>query len=72
MQFASIPERSTHVLLYDAFVLFATFFCESARAILRSARPPYPHRLLKTLWTTARDFARACAISLGVDDMGRR
>jgi len=33
---------------------------------------PYPHRLLKTLWTTAREFARERAIPLMLNDMDTR
>jgi len=42
--------------------------------VIGAQRPPadYPHRLLKTLWTTARETARGRAIPLMLNDMGRR
>lgn len=55
--------------VYDAFALFATIFMDSDEPDTRRCPIRYPHRLLKTLWTTAREFARGWAIPLMLNDM---
>jgi len=58
--------------VYDVFALFATFFLDADKTDTCRRPASYPHRLLKTLWTTARDFARDRAIPLMLNDMGTR
>jgi len=58
--------------VYDVFVLFATFFLDADQPDTYRRKDSYPHRLLKTLWTTARDFARDRAIPLMLNDMATR